>query len=225
MSDPFQLNKLVDAMVQRAVQGERGRFGDGVVAVAEGSYASVRKGDPEAPATPGFYAPPDLAVVAGDHVWYFDGGGFKLILKVLNRSALKPSSGVWTPGFVFQTPGNHVIVYSEQVGVWRRIGDVVLWSMRLTSSTFTHTTASGNARLTGLPFTVAVLDAEAMCLMSGWTKANYTQVALVTRDATKEMEFRATGSGQALATLGTGDFPTGGTLQVRASGFYLTSDD
>lgn len=66
-------------------------FVDGSVEAVVGNVASVRKADPQASATPGFFVPPMLHVLPGDHVWVYDNGGYKLILAVLNRNAILPS--------------------------------------------------------------------------------------------------------------------------------------
>lgn len=65
-------------------------WGDGIIATFEAPHASVRKGDPLAPATGGFYVSPELRVEVGDHVFYFEQGAFRLVLTVLNRNGVIP---------------------------------------------------------------------------------------------------------------------------------------
>ena len=61
--------------------------------------------------------------------------------------------GIWTPDFTFVTPGDLSIVYSTQAGRYIKKGkEVTVW-YHLVTTTFTHSTASGDARITGLPFT------------------------------------------------------------------------
>jgi hypothetical protein len=62
--------------------------------------------------------------------------------------------GSWTPNLSFDTPGNLSIVTSSTVGTYVKIGKVVIVTFQLFTTTFTHTTASGNLRITGLPFTI-----------------------------------------------------------------------
>jgi hypothetical protein len=61
--------------------------------------------------------------------------------------------GTWTPGITYSTPGNVSVVYSQLVGTYSKIGRAVYAHFQIVTSTFTHTTASGNFSLTGLPFT------------------------------------------------------------------------
>lgn len=61
-------------------------------------------------------------------------------------------AGTWTPVFTFATPGDLSVSYASQVGNYFKIGPMVFWDMNL-QFTPTHTTASGEARVTGLPAT------------------------------------------------------------------------
>jgi hypothetical protein len=223
MTDPFQLNRLIQTIVQREL-ARADHWGDGIAAVVEGSYASVRKGDPLAEPTPGFFVAPDLVVREGDHVWFYDDGGFKLIVKVLSRNALGVVAGDWAPFFTFATPGNLVAVHSVQEGHWRRMGDLVWWMARLTTSTFTFTTASGNLRVAGLP-AQALVDTEGVAALSGWTKAGWTQVNSVVRGGTDYMELHLSGSGQAMLQVTNVESPTTSALVLRASGLYLAAPE
>jgi hypothetical protein len=90
VTDPLRLNRLVRGMIAEDIRRSESRFGTGIVAIVEGGYAAVRKGDPEAEATPGFMVSPELSVAEGDHVWYFDDGGTKMVRAVLNRNAVIP---------------------------------------------------------------------------------------------------------------------------------------
>lgn len=75
--------------------------------------------------------------------------------------------GTWTPAITFTTPGNLVITYSTQTGAYTKIGNLVQISLRITTVTFTHTTASGTMLITGLPFTPAGVDAVAISKING----------------------------------------------------------
>lgn len=61
-------------------------------------------------------------------------------------------AGTWTPGFAFATPGTSSVAYTTQAGVYRRIQDLVIVNFNLRCA-ITHGTGSGNALITGLPFT------------------------------------------------------------------------
>lgn len=75
-----------------------------------------------------------------------------------------PLRGSFTPTFTFPTVGNLSNAYTTQTGLYERIGNVVFIYYRL-NVTPTHTTASGTARLGGLPFTVGSLSAPMPCRM------------------------------------------------------------
>lgn len=61
----------------------------------------------------------------------------------------------WTPVVTFATPGNLNVAYSFQHGRYVKVGKQVTVWFGLTTTTFTHTTASGEFRITGLPFASA----------------------------------------------------------------------
>ena len=134
--------------------------------------------------------------------------------------------GTWTPVLTFATPGNLSVAYTTQVGVYTKIGRMVLATNVIVTSTFTHTTASGICQITGLPFTAASVsnqNAYGTILWQGITKANYTQwVAVVAPGATTIIYF-GSGSGQAVAGLAVGDMPTGGTVVLNGTQTYVTA--
>lgn len=68
------------------------------------------------------------------------------------RTLLGGAEGTFTPAMTFATPGDLSVVYTTQEGTYIKIGKLVFCRLRLVC-TPTHTTASGNWTLTGLPFT------------------------------------------------------------------------
>jgi hypothetical protein len=98
MSAEDELVRLIRRLVTEDTRRLGQFFMDGTVESVAGTAASIRKADPTAPPTPGFYVPPDLQVLAGDHVWVYDGLGYKLVLQVLNRNAVLP------PGVTLYSP-------------------------------------------------------------------------------------------------------------------------
>jgi hypothetical protein len=134
--------------------------------------------------------------------------------------------GTWTPVVTFATPGNLSVAYTTQVGYYTKIGRMVLATNVIVTSTFTHTTASGICQVTGLPFTsitTTSFNAYGTILWQGITKANYTQwVAVVAPNSTTIIYF-GSGSGQAVASLSTGDMPTGGTVVLNGTQTYVTA--
>lgn len=62
-------------------------------------------------------------------------------------------STTWTPTLTAETAGNLNVVYSTRTAQKTRMGRYTLISGRIVTSTFTHTTASGALRITGLGVT------------------------------------------------------------------------
>jgi len=120
--------------------------------------------------------------------------------------------GAWTPALTFATSGNLNVVYATQAGRYTKTGRLVTVSYAIITSTFTHTTASGGLRITGLPFTAAnTPDRGGGCinLFEGVTKANYTQFAFTPFPATTYAIAYASGSGQVSDNINAADMPTG----------------
>jgi hypothetical protein len=130
----------------------------------------------------------------------------------------KISNGVWTPTLSFVTPGNLVIAYSSQIGTYHLIDDYVIAHFTLVTSTFTHTTASGNAVLSGMPYSAAATPAGhhwggEMILWQGVTKANYTQLSTrLSAGSGTSGRITCSGSGQTGTTITAADMPTGGSV-------------
>ena len=125
--------------------------------------------------------------------------------------------GTWTPVLTFVTAGDLSVAYASRVGTYTKIGNIVSATVDISTSTFTHTTASGNLRVTGLPFTAKTLtgyQAFGAGSVAGYTKAGYTAVAPRASSNTSFLDFLAQGTGVALAALSTGDMPTGGTVVI-----------
>lgn len=123
----------------------------------------------------------------------------------------------WTPVLTFSTPGNVSVAYTVQVGKGKKVGtEVTLWGHIVTSS-FTHTTASGECRITGSPYTSLAVTGyvpRGACSWSGVTKANYTHIQAAMVQSSAIVNFYCSGSGQAIDTLNFGDMPTGGAVQL-----------
>lgn len=130
---------------------------------------------------------------------------------------------VWTPTFTFGTPGDLNVVYSIQVGRYIKIGKIVIATFVIVTSTFTHSTASGNAILNTLPFTsdnVTNLVTVGTLRWQGITKANYTQVYPRTSVNSTTIFLEASGSGQNIANITAADMPSAGTVDLRGTVIY-----
>lgn len=123
--------------------------------------------------------------------------------------------GTWTPTFTFATAGDLARTFSIQNAYYTKIGRLVSVSFAMVTSAFTHTTASGNLLITGLPFT-AVNDANyrayAPLLFQGITKAGYTQIMAEMNGNTSQFFVQASGSGVNVSNVTAANMPTGGTV-------------
>ena len=61
--------------------------------------------------------------------------------------------GTWTPVLTFATPGTVSVGYQAREGFYTKIGRFVHFSCFIQLNAFTKGTASGNLRVSGLPFT------------------------------------------------------------------------
>ncbi|HKY45374.1 MAG TPA: hypothetical protein VJM50_19940 [Pyrinomonadaceae bacterium] len=128
--------------------------------------------------------------------------------------------GAWTPAVTFATPGNLSVAYTTQAGRYTKIGRMVHASFQIVTSSFTHTTASGNLQLTGFPFTNGTLVVEGALIWGGITKASYTQIsAQISASATSAI-FVGSGSGVAPSNVVVADVPTGGSVVLTGTIVY-----
>jgi hypothetical protein len=132
--------------------------------------------------------------------------------------------GVWTPDITFATAGDLSVAYDIQSGAYTKVGRLVTIHLTITTSTFTHSTASGELRIGGLPFQGAELGGFGQrggpIAFQGITKANYTQFVINPEASTNYMRISASGSGQALTQVNAADMPTGGTVLFRGFATY-----
>lgn len=125
--------------------------------------------------------------------------------------------GAWTPVLTFGTPGDLAVTYSTQVGRYTRIGRQVTVIACVATSAFTHTTASGNLNITGLPFTsanVTGLLSNGTMSSSGWTKTCEWIVPQLSNNSAV-IYFQASTSGSVLTNVTTADVPTATQQNVR----------
>lgn len=129
--------------------------------------------------------------------------------------------GTWTPVLTFATPGDLSVAYSTQAGSYTKVGRQVMLSFFVVTSTFTHTTASGEIRLTGVPFTAAAtLRGVSAMAMGGITKASYTQFSPSVRGGENFVVIAASGSGVVSTHVNAPDTPSGTAQAMAASLSY-----
>ncbi len=104
----------------------------------------------------------------------------------------------FSPTITFATPGNLSVAYSVQIGRWIRIGNMVDVQIDITTSTFTHTTASGDLTIGTLPTCVTVSGGRWVGTLqfNNITKANYTQYSPYIRSGESTLSIASSGSGQ-----------------------------
>lgn len=126
-----------------------------------------------------------------------------------------PTRGIWTPALTFATPGDLNIAYTSQFGEWFLRDGLLTQHFYIVTSTFTHTTASGNLRITGLHLpskTLATMQwAGALSHLRGVTKASFTHFGVSVGSAATFLSILASGSAVTEAVLTVADLPTGTT--------------
>lgn len=136
------------------------------------------------------------------------GGALQLNSGQLNFPATQiPSTGAnvlddyeegsWTPTVTASTPGNIAVTYATRLGRYNKVGKKVTVWFVVTTATFTHTTASGELRLSGLPF-ANELGSEAIGtadVNQVTFPASRTSLTSNIQDGQSHLRFVATGGG------------------------------
>ena len=133
--------------------------------------------------------------------------------------------GAWTPTVTFQTAGNLSVAYSVQVGWYIKIGKLVTATCFITTSTFTHTTASGALLVQGFPFTsenTTNYRAFAALLWAGIT-TTCTDINVQMLPNTTEVQFGGSTTAAAITQISTAHALTGGTVNLRFTISYRAS--
>lgn len=131
--------------------------------------------------------------------------------------------GTWTPVLTFDTPGDLAITYSTQLGWYTKIGNLVTVNWSMVTSAFTHTTASGNSKITSLPFTSSSDTGYSSYGSLGWqgiTKASYTHVYPSLANNSTQFQLLASGSGQTISGVSSANMPSGGSVILRGTLSY-----
>jgi len=151
-----------------------------------------------------------IALTVGDlpagmkAVFVYDGTNFEL----LNPASASGDSS-WTPAFTSATAGDLTATASTALGSYVKIGRTVYAEFTLLLSTFTHSTASGNATITGWPFNghSANVFGTGSVDWGGITKSGFTDINLRVRNDSTAILI-ASASGQASAVVTASDMPS-----------------
>ena len=135
----------------------------------------------------------------------------------INVPVPRYETGLWTPALSCATPGDLSVTYNSQTGRYTIIGDQVFIEGEFATSTFTHSTASGEVRITGIPDKLKFITPSVFRIIvgpfmgQGITKANYTQFALTL--SINEAYFNVLGAaqGQVLSFVTIAQMPSGGS--------------
>lgn len=131
--------------------------------------------------------------------------------------------GTWTPALSFVTAGDLSVAYASRNGYYTKVGRLVTASFFLQTSTFTHTTASGNCQISGLPFANSSdtnNNSIGAMRWQGITKASYTNVVAIPESSVTYLLLGASGSGQAGSFVAAADMPTTGTVILAGTVTY-----
>jgi hypothetical protein len=133
-------------------------------------------------------------------------------------------AGTWTPTIAAVTPGDLTIVYSFQSGRWFRIGNFVYAQCDVVTSTFTHTTASGQMSVNSLPYNANDDYAGPLDFQGINKTGGYTAIHAVTAASSTGVFFETNGMNLAIAETNITDMPSAGTVVLRFSIWYQTND-
>jgi hypothetical protein len=126
--------------------------------------------------------------------------------------------GTWTPTITFAVPGDLAVGYTTRYGDYEKIGRQVVVRWNIVTSSFTHTTASGNFSITGLPFAATNTSGflvPGSLTWQGITKVGYTQINAYVSASGSAMALLASASGANNSDVAAADMPTAGSVSLR----------
>lgn len=127
--------------------------------------------------------------------------------------------GDWTPAFSFDTPGDLSITYTLQTGRYVRLGPLVIAFFHLNMSVFTHTTAAGGAKITGLTYPSVITSGYGIVHFTNVTFADLHITPYV--QAGSIIQFVGASSGSVDTTIGVAHFLTGSNKKLEGLVAYM----
>lgn len=133
--------------------------------------------------------------------------------------------GTWTPVLTAATVGDLSVGYAAQAGRYIKIGKMVTVWFDVQLNSFTYTTASGNMRISGLPFTSqnSSMFYYGTCSFGNINKAGYTQVTPRLSSNATQMNFVVSAMGSAVSTLAITDAASGSAVFIQGCITYEAS--
>lgn len=124
--------------------------------------------------------------------------------------------GSFVPVLTFATPGDLSVTYGNQIARYTKIGRTVTIQVNVTTTGFTHSTASGNMRITGLPFTAANSVPLSTGVVDYGGITNSTRPVTVAETVANQsyIEFRGCGSGVAPTNITPTQATSGSTMRL-----------
>lgn len=164
-----------------------------------------------------------VTYVAGSGTWSAADTLYLGFSRTGDAGAVTTETGTWTPTLGFATPGDENIVLSVAFGSYTRIGDLVTVFFNIGTSTFTHSTASGNVQIGSLPFSSADITnqySRGPIAWAGINKSGYSQISSILSPNSSTIELKASGNGLGISDVSTSDMPSGGSVIVAGSMSY-----
>jgi hypothetical protein len=189
----------------------------------KGSNTRGRISQPSLPNDTGTVVVENDAIVEYD--WFYSQDIAKLSDTVAWPSSSNGSVWKdWTPTLTFDTPGNLSVTYSARIGRILRMGNTMIVKFAVTTSGFTHTTASGNLKLTGLPAIVAKNTTNYVQTGSmrfqGFSAGGYADVCPILIPNESDIKFQYSGPGINIGPITVTEVPTGGTVILSGTLVY-----
>lgn len=136
--------------------------------------------------------------------------------------------GEWTPVLTFSTVGDLSVSYDTQYGRYTKFDRLVTVYFFIDTATFTHTTASGNLRLTGLPF-VCTGSASTYFPIGTFTgegisKTGYSSIVPFGVGQASYVQFDAYGDNTTHSNVVAADMPTAGEVILIGNLTYETDE-
>lgn len=159
-------------------------------------------------------------IVSGNQ---FFGEDSNIQLSGTNSNNLIYGEDSFTPTITCAVPGDLNVVYSSRIGNISRVGRLVTITIALITSTFTHSTASGQFTISGIPAGFASAAGAvigAVGAFGGFTSAGFTQLGAQASGGTSIFLVKS-GSAQPLTNCAITDFPTGSTVTLYVTLTYF----